>query len=62
MIDLEEIADSANRIRRFEVHAIGTDHSHSLIELSKIIERIAWAQAEIQKDLAWIKRKLNNEI
>lgn len=57
MIDLEAIAKDANRIRWPQ-----TSPADAMAALSRILERIAWAQEEIQKDLAWIKRKLSDEI
>jgi len=57
MIDLEEIAKDAQRLRWIQ-----TTPTDAMASLSRILERIAWAQEEIQRDLAWIKRKLSDEI
>jgi hypothetical protein len=56
MIDLEEIAKDAQRLGWSQ-----TTPTEAMACLSRMLERVAWAQEEIQRDLAWIKKKLKDE-
>lgn len=59
MIDLEEIENVSNFLWSRKSDGKSFEAAHILADALK---EIAKSQAEIQKDLAWIKRKLNNEI
>lgn len=59
MIDLEEIERISNEIYWRKGEGKNWQSAEKLIDAIKVL---AESQSEIQKDLAWIKRKLNNEI